>query len=65
MTDKWIVRLYDHFDGWMDITGPVDIITAQRIWDEKTGFGQMYSSYQDGDYYKIFPANTKMLYSAE
>lgn len=60
---KYIVRLYDGFDyKWMDISEPVSYAEAERIWNEKTKDGTKNTQYDDIDYYKIFPADTAMLY---
>jgi hypothetical protein len=61
--DKFIVRLYDGFDyEWMDVSEPVSREEADRIWNEKTKNGTYKTKYDDIDYYKIFPADTQMLY---
>jgi hypothetical protein len=60
-----IVRLWDMFDGWIDITGPVSEEEAKRVWNEKTANGTRKTEYSDGDYYKIFPADTRMIYTPE
>lgn len=62
----YIVRLYDGFDyEWMDVSEPVPLNEAERIWNEKTDSGTRRTSFDDIDYYKIFPADTKMLYRAK
>lgn len=64
MTERYVVRLYDGFDKqWMDISSEVDKTEAERIWNEKTKNGTRNISFDDIDYYKIFPASTEMLYS--
>lgn len=60
-----IVRLWDMFDGWIDITGPVPEAEARRIWNEKTSNGTQKTCYADGDYYAIFPAGTRMAVTPE
>lgn len=61
----FIVRLYDGFDHeWIDVSGAVRAEEAKRIWNEKTGNGTHNATYRDIDYYKIFPADTRMLYAA-
>jgi hypothetical protein len=61
-SEKYIVRLYDGFDKlWMDISKPVPLTDAERIWNERTDHGTKKTSFDDIDYYKIFPADTKML----
>jgi hypothetical protein len=60
-----IVRLWDMFDGWIDITGPVSQAEAEKVWNAKTDNGTRKTKYSDGDYYKIFPADTRMIYTPE
>lgn len=60
-----IVRLWDMMDGWIDITDPISPEEAKRIWNEKTGDGKHHICYNDGDYYQIFPADTKMRVTPE
>jgi hypothetical protein len=64
-TSLKIVRLFDMMDGWIDITGPVSEEEAQKIWNEKTKNGTQKTTYEDGDYYKVFPADTKMVVTPE
>lgn len=61
MTDKFVVRLWDMFDGWIDITPPLDKHVADEVWNEKTNHGRHHTKYGDGDYYAVFPADTQML----
>ena len=58
-----IVRLYDMMDGWIDITGPISSEEADKIYNERTCNGTRNTKYADGDYYKIFPADTAMIYT--
>ena len=60
-----IVRLWDMMDGWIDITEPISEEEAKRIWNEKTGNGTHNINYNDGDYYAIWPADTKMVVTPE
>lgn len=60
-----IVRLWDMMDGWADISEPISKEEATRLWNEKTGGGKHNISYNDGDYYQIFPADTKMRVTPE
>jgi hypothetical protein len=60
-----IVRLFDMFDGWMDITSAVTEEEANRVWNDKTENGTRKTKYSDGDYYAIFPVDTKMLITPE
>lgn len=60
----WVVRLYDGMDNqWMDVTPPVSREQADKVWGEHTKDGTEKTTYQDIDYYKVFPADTMMLYS--
>lgn len=62
----FVVRLYDGFDyEWMDVSTAVPKVVAERILAEKTANGTRNTSYADIDYYRIFPADTKMLYGAD
>lgn len=63
--DLWIVRLYDWLDGWIDVSSPVSRSEAERIWKEHTDDGRRHIKYEDGDYYAIYPANTRMLETPE
>lgn len=61
----YIVRLYDGFDNiWIDISKPVSKEEADEILNKETAGGRKNTSYDDIDYYKIFPSNTKMLCTA-
>lgn len=54
---KYIVRLWDGFDyKWIDVSLAVDEVAAIALWNEKTDFGTKMTSYNDIDYYRIFPA---------
>jgi hypothetical protein len=62
--ELFIVRLYDGFDyQWIDVSEPVSKEDAQAIWNERTKNGTQNTNYSEIDYYAIFPADTKMLYS--
>ena len=65
MQELFIVRLWDFLDGWIDISGEVTKEEADRIWNEKTKGGTRNTKYADGDYYRVFPADTKMVYTPE
>ncbi len=56
----FIVRVYDMFDGWVNCTKPVPRAMADEYWNVRTKGGTEKTSYADGDYYRIFPANTRM-----
>jgi hypothetical protein len=53
------------FDGWMDVSKPMSKEEADLLWQEKTENGTKNTKYADGDYYAVFPADTKMLYTPE
>jgi hypothetical protein len=62
----WVVRLYDGFDNiWMDVSKPLPHNEANKIWMERTKDGTKNTKFSDIDYYRLFPADSKMLYSAE
>ena len=64
MNDLFVVRLYDGFDNqWIDVSKPVNKEEANKIWLEKTKGGTKQIRFSDIDYYRIFPADTKMLFS--
>lgn len=65
MKELYIVRLWDMFDGWLDITDPISKQEADKIWNKKTANGTKNTKYGDGDYYAIYPADTKMLVTPE
>ena len=60
---SFTLRVWDGMDGcWCDVmTG--DLGFALRAWCERTANGTKATSYDDIDYYKIFPTDTKMLWS--
>jgi hypothetical protein len=47
----------------MDVSEPVPIGEANRIWNEHTKNGTEGTTFDDIDYYKIFPADTRMIFS--
>lgn len=56
---RFVVRLYDGMDNrWVDMTEPVALEEAQRVYNMETDFGRHHARFQDIDYYRIFPANT-------
>ena len=61
----FVVRLWDMFDGWMDISEPLSKEDADKLWNEKTDNGTKNTKYEDGDYYRVFPSDTKMLCTPE
>lgn len=66
LENLFVVRLYDGFDNeWMDVSKPVSKEEATKIWNEKTKNGTQNTKYDDIDYYHIYPADTRMLYSSQ
>ena len=65
LEDKFILRLWDMFDGWMDVSKPVSKEEADKLWNEKTENGTKMTKFDDGDYWKVFPADTHMIYTPE
>ena len=61
----YVLRLFDMFDGWMDIGSPVTKAEADAAWNKKTKDGTRKTKYADGDYYKVFPAGTCMVVTPE
>jgi hypothetical protein len=62
----WVVRLFDGMDGaWCDCTEAVTPEAALRVWFEKTEGGSKATSFNDIDYYRIFPATTAMKWSGD
>lgn len=62
---KYVLRLFDMFDGWIDIKDNLTESEAQKLYDKKTVFGTVKTEYSSGDYYKIFPSGTKMVVTPE
>jgi len=65
MEDKFTLRLFDMFDGWIDISSNLTKEEADAMWSERTKNGTQNTKFSDGDYYAIFPANTRMLMTPE
>lgn len=62
--ELYIVRHWDGMDGvWTDCTKPVSYVEAKEEWNDRTQHGARNTSFNDIDYYDIFPANTRMIYS--
>lgn len=58
------VRVFDGMDGvWCDVARQLTLDMALREWCTHTENGTKHTKYSDIDYYDIFDANTKMLYS--
>lgn len=62
---KFVVRLWDMMDGWIDVTGPLSKEEADKKWNEETKNGTRNTRYEHGDYYMVFPADTRMIYTPE
>lgn len=63
---KWIVRIWDGMDGcWSDVTEETTAEEALKVWFEKTGGGNHNWRFADIDYYRIFPAETRMIWDGE
>lgn len=61
--DSYQVRMHDRYEHrWFDHKGPCSYEEALALWNEKTKDGTRYTCYDDGTYYDIFPAHTRMLY---
>ena len=60
----YTVRHYDGFDNnWIDILAKVSYEEARRRWEEETEGGTKLTRFDDIDYYDIFDAGTKMIFS--
>lgn len=63
--ELFVLRLWDMFDGWIDVGEPMTAEAAHKLWLEKTHNGTRNTKYADGDYWRVFPANTQMLVTPE
>jgi hypothetical protein len=62
---RFTVRIWDGMDGcWTDCPGAiaVDAATALKAWANKTDNGTKRIRFDEIDYYRIFPAETRMVY---
>lgn len=59
--ELFILRLWDMFDGWIDVSKPVSKDEADKLFNEETNNGTRNTKYSDGDYYRVFPADTRMI----
>lgn len=67
----YIVRLWDGFDGeWMDVSEPLPKADAEKLAGDKNesrtsgpGAGKREGGYGQIDYYRAFPADTRMVFS--
>lgn len=65
-SDKgFVVRLWDGMDGtWCDCGEPHALLEgALAVWFQRTERGTKNVSFNEIDYYRIFPADTRMHYS--
>lgn len=64
--NKFTLRMFDYFDGWIDIENDLTADEAVKKWLEETRDGTIHIEYtQNGYYYDIFPSNTKMVFSSD
>lgn len=68
--DLFIVRLYDGMDNcWMDVSAPLPRAEADKLCGDKneqrSPTSSREGSYDDIDYYKVFPADTQMLFRGD
>ena len=62
----YIVRLYDGFDReWIDVSDPVSKERAAIIWNKATNNGEEKTRFNHINYYKVFEADTKMLFGGD
>lgn len=57
------VRLWDGMDGcWCDLPQATNVTSemALTVWSERTSKGTEKVSFNEIDYFRIFPANTRM-----
>jgi hypothetical protein len=58
----YVLRLYDGYEHrWFDETKAVSWDEALALWKEKTKNGMERACYDDGQYFDIFPAETRMI----
>lgn len=61
---RYTVRLYDGMDGcWMDVGADLSLSEAFEVWMGRTKDGTESTCYANIDYYSIFPADTRMIYT--
>ena len=53
------------FDGWIDVKSNLSKEEADALWNKYTHNGTRNTKYSDGDYYKVFPSDTSMIYTPE
>lgn len=63
---KFTVRVWDGMDGcWCDSASGVGALEALKHWCERTNDGTERTKFADIDYYRIYPADTKMHWSGD
>jgi len=62
---KFTVRLFDKFDGWIDVARDLSWEDALDRWNKETENGTRMTKYEDGDYWAIYPADTRMVMTPE
>lgn len=66
MKNKFTLRMYDYFDGWIDISSHASLEEANKAWSKETLNGTRYTEYKtNGYYFKVFPSDTKMLWTPD
>jgi len=60
----YVLRLFERH-GWINVSTPVSKREADKLWNAATRNGTRNTKYKHGDYYKVFPADTHMLYTPE
>ncbi len=60
-----VVRLWDMFDGWIDVHGPCTHAEALDYWNKKTDNGTHNTQYADGDYWAVYEVGTRMVFTPE
>lgn len=64
--ELYIVRLWDGGDHvWIDVSKPLPREEADEIWNKETKNGTEKTKYDDFDYYRVFPADTRMLFNPD
>ena len=60
---KFTVRIWDGMDGcWTDVVAGVDAEAALATWLQKTAGGTRNVRFDEIDYYRIFPVDTRMVW---
>jgi hypothetical protein len=62
----WQVRLWDMMDGtWVDVGDPMPRAEAEQNAKDRNEekYGKPNAGFNDGDYYAVFPSDTKLHWS--